>query len=142
MRAELRRLEAQLLQERASTEREVARHDSALAEVNRDLDQLQTAHDRLRSYTQAGHAAALAEAEGQFETAKGAVQRNEAQMLGAPTLTPSPSPSHSHSPSPSPSPFTANPNPKPSLQPSPRAGPDARAARGHRQAAREQPVQG
>lgn len=81
MRAELRRLEEQLLQERASTEREVARHDSALAEVNRDLDQLQTAHDRLRSYTQAGHAAALAEAEGQFETAKGAVQRNEAQML-------------------------------------------------------------
>ena len=80
MRAELARLEAQLLQERASSDREVARLDNLLAAVNRDLDQLQTSHDRLKSYAQAGHAAALAEAEGQFEQAKGAVHRNEAQL--------------------------------------------------------------
>lgn len=80
MRVELARLEAQLLQERASSDREVARLDNLLAAVNRDLDQLQTSHDRLKSYAQAGHAAALAEAEGQFEQAKGAVHRNEAQL--------------------------------------------------------------
>ena len=81
MRAELARLEAQLLQERVSTEREVARHDNLLAAVNRDLAQLQMSHDVLKGYAQAGHAAALAEAEGQFEQAKGAVQRNEVPLL-------------------------------------------------------------
>jgi len=81
MRAELARLEAQLLQERVSTEREVARHDNLLAAVNRDLAQLQMSHDVLKGYAQAGHAAALAEAEGQFEQAKGAVQRNETMLL-------------------------------------------------------------
>mmetsp|Transcript_60583 Transcript_60583/g.145735 ORF Transcript_60583/g.145735 Transcript_60583/m.145735 type:complete len:757 (+) Transcript_60583:1-2271(+) len=81
MRAELARLEAQLLQERGSSEREVARHDNLLAAVNRDLAQLQMSHDVLKGYAQAGHAAALAEAEGQFEQAKGAVQRNETMLL-------------------------------------------------------------
>ena len=80
MRTELGKLEGELNAQREATDRDVARHDTELAAANRDLAQLQMSHDSLKAYAQAGHAAALAEAEGQWEQSRRAVQGNEEQL--------------------------------------------------------------
>jgi len=81
MRTELARLEEDLNAQREATDRDVARLDAQLAAVNRELSQMQMSHGTLKGYVQAGHAAALTDAEAQFEQAKGAVESNDQQLV-------------------------------------------------------------